>query len=99
MPTVKENPFDSFYDLESKYGLISEKSNKTDIEKFYQKYLQLSKEKMSPYIYGCIFRRLGELALLLGNKKEALLYFEKATEIYPGIGVKKRITALKKELC
>lgn len=99
LPTVKENPFDSFYDLESKYGLISEKSNKTDIEKFYQKYLQLSKEKMSPYIYGCIFRRLGELALLLGNKKEALLYFEKATEIYPGIGVKKRITALKKELC
>ena len=98
IPEEKENPFDVFYDLEEKYSIISEKSKKTDIEDFYQKYLQLSKEKMTPYTYGCIFRRLGELSLYLGDKNNALTYFEKATELYPGIGVKKKILSLKNEL-
>lgn len=99
LPTKEENPFDVFYDLESKYEKISDVSSKTDIEVIYNKYLQLSKEKMSPYTYGYIFRRLGELSLLMGNKKDALSYFEKAVEMYPGIGLKRKITALKKELC
>jgi len=98
IPLPKENPFDIFYDLESKYTAISKTSNKTDIEIFYEKYLQLSKEKLTPYTYGYIFRRLGELSLFLDNKKNALTYFEKAIEIYPGIGVKKKIASLKKEL-
>lgn len=98
IPTKKENPFDIFYSLEAKYENISEESSKSDIEAFYKNYLQISNEQLTPYTYGCVFRRLGELALLLENKKDALTYFEKATEIYPGIGVKKKITTLKKEL-
>lgn len=98
LPVKKENPFDTFYYLESKYDSISEKSSRTDIEYFYREYLKISKEQLTPYTYGCVFRRLGELSLLLENKKDALTFLEKATELYPGIGVKKKISTLKKEL-
>lgn len=98
LPIVKKSPFDIYYDLEEKYSEISNDSDKVIIQSFYDNYLSISSEKLTPHVYGVVFRRLGELSLILENKKNALFYFEKANEVYPGIGVKKKIVELKKSI-
>jgi tetratricopeptide (TPR) repeat protein len=96
IPVDEENPYDIFYDLEQKYSVITDKTSKKKLEDFLEGYGKLLKEDLSPYTLGTCYRRLGELSLLVDDKRKALEYLEKATEIYPKIGVKKKIAELKK---
>ncbi|MCI6478549.1 MAG: DUF5711 family protein [Candidatus Treponema excrementipullorum] len=97
LPVVEKTPFEIFYETESEYLKISSTSTKQQVQDIYSKYKRISEKQLTPHILGVTFKRLGELSLLLKDNENALLYFEKANEIYPKIGVKKKIIALKKK--
>ena len=98
IPEKQLSPYDIFYSLETSFAQISESTEHNIIQNLYNQYYSICYSDFTPNVASLTYRHIGELALLLNKKIEALDFFEKAININPKIGLKKKIAELKATL-
>ncbi len=98
IPIPKKSNYEIFYSLEREFQKISDKTSINKIKELYNEYYGISNSDFTPNVASLTFRHLGELALMLDDKNNALTFLEKAISINPKIGIKKKILELKKDV-
>lgn len=98
IPIPKKSNYEIFYSLEREFQKISNKTSINKIKELYDEYYRISNSEFTPNVASLTFRHLGELALMLDDKTNALIFLEKAISINPKIGIKKKISELKKNV-
>lgn len=92
-----DNPFELRIIAEQKIEELEKKPDGDSIEKINNLLLKAIKcdLKNYPNEKAMIYRRLGEVCLILNREKQAIDYFEKAIKLYPKVGLKNKLNKLK----